>query len=196
MPKPDRVATCQPAGRSPRAGNSRARITRCSVSHWCGVVPVSATKRRAKVRGDIAARRAVADQVWLLRPLEHVGQDRAGTVGARDRHGAVDELLLATIPVGGDDRTVGPRRPRRASAPAPPDEITRAIASGAPIACGAWRRGHRQHRRPRSIESSLAAREAAGQVVAAPEVCRGPGPTPQVRRRPADSPQTLGDLGR
>src|SRR5690606_40110607 len=40
------------------SSSSRARSTRCCSSHLWGVVPVSATKRRAKVRSDISARLA------------------------------------------------------------------------------------------------------------------------------------------
>ncbi|OLT10862.1 hypothetical protein BJF78_28430 [Pseudonocardia sp. CNS-139] len=60
LPKPLRAATSS-MPRSVSSSSRCARSTRCRVSHLCGVVPVSATNRRAKLRSDMRARLARSD---------------------------------------------------------------------------------------------------------------------------------------
>ena len=79
--------------------------------HWCGVVPVSATKRRAKVRGDIGgAPGQVVDGHGGVEVLEHPLQHRAEALGRRRGHRAVDELALPAVAVGRHDHAAGDRR--------------------------------------------------------------------------------------
>ena len=69
-----RRGRCSPAA-------SRAWCSRWASSHLPGVVPVSAAKRRAKVRSDIAARSASsAHRLVLGEVLAHPGQQRGEAV--------------------------------------------------------------------------------------------------------------------
>ena len=59
--RPCRSRSARATSSTPRSVSSSSRCassTRCRVSQRCGVVPVSATNRRAKLRSDIRARRA------------------------------------------------------------------------------------------------------------------------------------------
>ena len=81
---------------------------RWPISHRCGVVPVSWTKRRAKVRSDMFARAASWRTVsgwsrWALQPLQQVAQ--GPVAGGGDR--LHDVLGLAAVAVRRHDHPAG-----------------------------------------------------------------------------------------
>src|SRR4051794_20578363 len=106
VPSPQRAATCSTEA-VVDSSSRRASSTRCPVAQWCGVEPVSAGKRRAKVRSDIIARRASAatDRPWsrcsrahsrtavLEWALEHLDQDLS--VAALARRAMMSERTFA-----------------------------------------------------------------------------------------------------
>ena len=88
--------------RSLSSSRLRAARIRCWVTHWCGVVPVSATNRLANVRSLIMARRASDDAVCCWSrcsrtqvntvsrlSVAHTGIGRSTTAAGRRRAGAV-----------------------------------------------------------------------------------------------------------
>ena len=111
-PKPARAATCS-TGRSVCSSRRRASSTRWACSQRSGVVPVSATKRRAKVRGLTAARAAsVATSSGSARWSS--AQARTGSsepAPSRGRQRPLDELRLAAVAVR--RRRPSPARPWR-----------------------------------------------------------------------------------
>ena len=88
VPKPTSPAI-QSTERSVVSSSSSARSTRWLVIQACGVVPVSARNRRAKVRGDMLAVRARRlDRVLVLEVLGEPDQQRAEGLGVAVGHRA------------------------------------------------------------------------------------------------------------
>ena len=104
---PRRSRSARATSSIPRSVSSSrrwARSTACSVSHRCGVVPVSATNRRAKLRSDIQARRArSATECSTSRCSNPPVQGRGEAVRRALRDRLLDELALPAVALRGHD---------------------------------------------------------------------------------------------
>ena len=129
MPKPTSRAISS-TGASLSSSSVSAADSRWPSSQACGVVPVVALNRRAKLRGLISARRARivhADVVGEVRagPL----QDDAEQVVLAPGHGRVDELRLPAVAVRRHDHLAG-QRVGGARAPLPAHQVQQGVDAG------------------------------------------------------------------